>query len=382
MFTKTYIANGLQMTDAFGTSYPAWFTHPLEEYEALTGKVAMIDLTHWATLRLTGSDRVGFLNSMVTNDVQSLAEGHACHAALTTIKGKMVAELFILRRPEEIFVVVAQGNRDSVVAALEKHIIADDVTVTDTTSACGMLSVEGPLAREIVWRLFPTDPLPLEPLAFIDTDYQGAAVTVFRNSVTGERGFQLIIGVEHIERIREYLVQAGRGMDMALCGRAAWNMRRVENGNPWFGTDVTEDNFPKETRFDDVVSYSKGCFLGQETLARMHHRGHPNWLLVGLKPAGDVPATLRCPSGTSAPPGAFDISTIVATGTELTSKSEPDKAAGRITSAVFSPALAGPLFLGLVRMKHVEAGALFETVLADSTVALETITLPIEGERK
>lgn len=379
MFADAYKAAGVALTESFGTAYPSWFTHPLAEYEALTGNVGLIDLTHWGVLRLTGEDRVTFLNSMITNDVSSLADGQACHAALTTIKGKLVAELFVLRREEDLVVLVAQGDRARVVESLTKHIIADDVSVSDETARWGVLSVEGPKARDLVWRLLPDAPLPMESLAFIDTDYQDAPLTVLRNSVTGERGFQLIVGADDIERIRTYVVQGGRGMDMALCGRVAWNMRRVEQGLPWFGEDVGEDNFPKETRLDDVVSYSKGCFLGQETLARMHHRGHPNWLLVGLAPAGDAPAALRYPTDPQAPAEAFDF-TAVPAGTEMFARGDADRAVGRVTSAAFSPAASASRFLGFVRATLSETGTRFDAELAGSRVQLEIITLPIEGD--
>ena len=94
------------------------------------------------------------------------------------------------------------------------------------------------------------------------------------------------------EIIEEY---AGQGFDLECCGYLAWNMRRVEVGEPWWGLDVG-DNFPKECRLDDLVDYEKGCFLGQETLARMRYRGHPNWLLVGLQALGRAPSALQPPA--------------------------------------------------------------------------------------
>ena len=371
MFADTYKKDGVVLVDAFGTHYPESFTDPLREYESLVERVALVDLTHWGALRLTGGDRVTFLNNMVTNDVAKLGAGEGTHAALATTKGKLVAELFVLVRESELFVLVPQGSTQDVFTILTKHIIADDVTLEDVSNEFGVLAVEGPRARDMAWRLFPDGPLPMESLAFGDTDYQGMPVVVLRNSVTGEKGFQFVIGASHIERIRNYLVQAGRGMDMELLGRAAWNMRRVENGLPWWGPDIT-DNFPKECRLDDVVSYDKGCYLGQETIARMHHRGHPNWLLVGLASADTVDAPAEPAS--SAGPATL-------AGIELFAPGESaagGKPAGRLTSPIHSPMRDGFLSLGYVRHEMAEPGTRFEFSLDGKTVELQIITLPID----
>jgi len=205
----------------------------------------------------------------------------------------------------------------------------------------------------------------MEALTFGDADYQGMPVTVLRNSVTGGRGFQLILSGEGRRLVRNYLRQAGLGLDMLECGLVAWNARRVENGLPWWGPDVTPDNFPAECRLDGVVDYEKGCFLGQETLARMNYRGHPNWLLVGLAPAAGDPEDK---------PESLDRSDL--SGTELFSPGDRDKPAGRITSAVWSPARGGLLALGYVRHTMAGTGTVFEMELDGEKTELTVITLP------
>ena len=159
--------------------------------------------------------------------------------------------------------------------------------------------------------------------------------------VAGGDGYCLIVGADGVHRIREYTIQSGRADDMSLAGRIAWNTRRVEAGIPWWGADVVaEQNFPAECRLDDVVSYTKGCFLGQETLARMFHRGHPNWLLVGLVPDGDI-AGIDDGLSTDPQAGLYD--------KPLYRIDDTEKQCGRITSAVYSPAIEKPLLMGYVR---------------------------------
>jgi len=164
--------------------------------------------------------------------VAKLAPGEASHCALTTVKGKLVAELLVLRRADELLVLVSQGDVHAVADAIEKHIVADDVIVDDASGRFDVLSVEGPKAREVVRRVFPGEPIPSERLRFIDADYQGTTVTILNNQVTGEKGLHVIVAAEGARRMREYLIQSGRAEDMALVGRAAWNMRRVEAGLP------------------------------------------------------------------------------------------------------------------------------------------------------
>jgi folate-binding protein YgfZ len=234
-----------------------------------------------------------------------------------------------------------------------------------------------------------------EGLDFVETDYLGTPVTILRASVSGEDGYQMIVPSDGIRRVRDHLVQSGRADDAVPAGLAAWNMRRVEAGLPWWGADVAaEANFPKECRLDDVVSYEKGCFLGQETLARMHHRGHPNWLLVGLTPGGELPGA-ETPAFIAAGADAesirwagredvadalraLDMSAAVPAGAELFASDDPIKAVGRITSTSFSPKLNKPLLMGYVRPAVAEPGA--ELALRTGAVEGAVIVTPLPVE--
>jgi len=337
---------------------PDTFSDPVTEYEALTHAAGVIDLTPAGILRLRGKDRVRFLNAMVTNDVAKLATGHACAALITTTKGKVVADLLVVARAEELVVVVMQGPADRVFQSLESHIIADDVTLDNVSESFGLVAVEGPKCREMVWRIFPGEPLPMEAFTCTENDYQGMAVTVIRHTVAGDRGMLLLMAREHHERIKSYLIQAAVGLDAAEIGRVAWNMRRIENGMPWLGADVTEDNFPAESSLESRVNYEKGCYLGQETIARMHYRGHPNWKLVGLAGGSKIPPV----------------------GAELAAApGDPAATAGRITSATHSPALGHALCLGYVRATLAEPGAAFTIRNGGSGEPLVIIELPIKG---
>lgn len=414
MFLDLYRSENIPLTTMAGGFYPEAFTHPRLEYEAIVHAVALLDLSHWGVLKLTGKDRVTFLNAMVTNDIAKLAVGTACEALVTTTKGKIVAELLVLARPEELLVLVMQGSTTRVYDALESHIVADDVTLENLTGSYGVFSAEGPKSRDLVWRIFPREQLPLAPLTFTENEYQGMHATVVRHSVTGEKGLHVIVDRDHVERMRNYLVQGGVGMDIQPAGRVAWNMRRMEAGLPWFGADVSEDNFPKEARLDSHVSYEKGCYLGQETIARMHYRGHPNWSLVGLSPGDDAPASLGYPErfeklrelqtlAGNAPTAREDIHTLtfehapfagaelfalgngdvqndaddVAEGAPVYEDAPARKTVGRLTSASLSPILKRALFMGYVRSSIAQAGTKLRGRVGGTDVILTVIDLPL-----
>ncbi len=396
MLIETYKTDHIPLSDAFGVPYPDAFSHPRIEYEMLTHAAGIIDVSHWGVLRLTGADRLSFLNAMVTHDVATLAAGMSRPALLTTTKGKIVAELLVLARADDLLVLVMQGDTNAVADALDKHIIADDVVLENLSGALAVLSSEGPRSRELVWRIFPRGALPLKPGEITENEYQGMHATLVRHTIVGDKGLHVIVARDELPRMRDYLVQGGVGIDCGPVGRIAWEMRRVENGLPWFGADVQVDgNFPKEVRLNDHVSYEKGCYLGQETIARMHYRGHPNWSLVGLAPTGAVPAAMRYDDRWEAIPdlptlekdaeaARADIRAMTlasAAGTELAATETEPKGAGHITSAVFSPRLKKPLFLGLVRASLAETGMALRAEFGGTSVDLNVIDLPIKGEQ-
>ena len=391
MFADIYREDGVFLGQHFGVPYPEAFGHPLAEYRALTTTAGLIDLCHWGVLRVSGKDCVRLLHSLVTGDIAALASGGASHCALTTIKGKLVAEILVLRRADELWVLVSQGDVRAVADTVETHIVADDVIVENASGRYAVLSVEGPKAREVARRVFPGEPIPTEHLHFIETDYQGTPVMILSHHVTGEKGLQVIVAAEGARRMRDYLIQSGRAEDMALVGRAAWNMRRVEAGLPWLGADVS-DNFPAECRLGQLVSYDKGCFLGQEPLARMHHRGHPNWLLVGLSPAGGsfpvrTPAFFSVESAHALPSDrehmhdalrALDLSVVVPANTPLRTAGNGGRPSGRVTSAVFSPKLQRPLLLGYVRAGLAGTGQELLLSLGEADIVLTVTPLPVQ----
>jgi folate-binding protein YgfZ len=420
MLIDVYKQTGVPLQEAFGVFYPSCFLHPLVEYDALVNHAGIFDLTHWRVLSVTGNDRVGFLNAMITNDVTALPAGTGCHSMITTVKGKIIAELFVFARDEDHLVLVAQGDCEEAVATLEKHIINEDVSIADLSNELGVLGIEGPKAEAVVERLFLTGTLalPKDRFGIVKGRFEKFELSVINNTCTGDDGYHIVIPAGEVARIREYLVQAARGSGGFPVGHTAWNIRRVESGIPWYGIDFTGENFPQESRLDHTVSYSKGCFLGQQTLGRLHHQGNVNHLLVGLTVQSglDTDQTktdttsahvaerlktltaeinklmsqadengLRARANTDA--ALFDLSSIYPAGSFLFAGGDnnfgddagaiANKSQGRITSAVMSPRLGDCLLLGCVRREVIDSNSVIELPREGTRETLSMIDLPL-----
>jgi folate-binding protein YgfZ len=348
MLGDLYKIEGVPLVDAFGAKYPESFGDPLAEYHALVESTGIIDLTHWHLLEITGEDRARFLNAMLTNDVASLENNTGCHTLMTTPKGKIISEMYVFAGEERHLVIVAQGDFAETIIVLEKHIITEDVTIADVSASYGIIAIEGPKAGSILPLVLRMGPLPKTHLQSVDRDVDDFHITVINNTATGEQGYHLVIPAPQVARVREYLIQVARGSAGMPIGHTAWNTRRIENGIPWFGVDFSGDNFPQEVRLDSAVSYTKGCFRGQETLARIHHRGNVNHVLVGLVPIANDEHT-----------------------------QEKEKPLGRVTSTVNSPRLERPLSLGFVRHESSAAGSNATVKTPDRTIRTEIIELPL-----
>jgi folate-binding protein YgfZ len=283
-----------------------------------------------AKLVLTGEDRVRFLHGMVTNDIEGLKPGQGCHAAMLTTKGKMLADLVVYADAEALMLVLDGGLRDKIKAVLDKHIIMDDVEVADVTDT-PELGVWGDDAPAAIARATGLDAAALAALPHYHFLTKGA-VRVARAPELGGVGFHLF-GDVRVE---------GEPLD-----DAAFEERRIEAGTPRYGVDMGEDRLPIEAGISDAVSFTKGCYLGQEVIARATNLGHINRRLVGLVLDGDAPA---------------------APGAKLSSPTRAE--AGWVTSSVHSRRLGRPIALGYVHRTLWDPGTQLQ--LADGRTATVT----------
>jgi folate-binding protein YgfZ len=278
---------------------------------------------------------------MVSNDIAGLKPGQGCHAALLTVKGKLLADLVIYDLGEfGLLIELVRVARDSVRASLERHLIMDDATVVDLTEGFDELGVYGPGAAAAL--VSATGLGTAETLSGLPT--YGAAFTapapahgglptlIAATRDLGSPGFHVMAPVSAMVEIEARLLSAGAHL---LTDEAA-EVLRIEAGIPLYGRDLDEDRMPAEAGLDDAVSFTKGCYLGQEVVVRLRDRGHLNRKLCGLRLSAGPPAPA---------------------GTRLRSPERPN--AGTITSSVESPRL-GPIALGYVHRSAWEPGTTLE----------------------
>jgi len=269
-----------------------------------------------AKLRLTGEDRVRFLHGMVSNDIEALQPGQGCHAAMLTTKGKLLADLVVYADAEALTLELDGAIGDKIKAVLDKHIIMDDVEVADL-GAEPEVGVYGDDAPAAIARATGLDAGALAALPSYHFLTAGT-VRLARTPELGGVGFH-VFGDVRLE---------GEPLD-----EADFEERRVEAGTPRYGVDMGEDRLPIEAGINDAVSFTKGCYLGQEVIARATNLGHINRRLVGLILDGDAPA---------------------AAGAKLSAATRPE--AGWVTSSVRSRRLGKTIALGYVHRTRWDPG--------------------------
>lgn len=302
------------------------------EYDALRKRAVVVDRSHRGRMRLTGDKAGETLAGLVTNDVLALQPGHGCYAAALSAKGRIVADVRIFAEEGSYLVDSPARATEGWLATVRKYVNPRVAPYRDETEETIDIGVFGPEARTVVadaTGMAATALAILPPYSHATLAIEGARVLVARVPDAGVDGFELIAPVELRTLLWARLGSAGA----VPAGLEAWEIARVEAGRPEWGIDVDESTIPQEANLDDLhaISYTKGCYVGQEVIARVHFRGHVNRLIRGLRGAGTEPP---------------------ATGAGL---HEADgKHVGEVKSSVISPRL-GVIALGMVR-REVELG--------------------------
>jgi folate-binding protein YgfZ len=304
------------------------------EYQALRESSGILDLSFRGRLCVLGADRMAFLNGQVTNNVKDLKTGEGCYAALVTAKGKMQSDLNIYCLENELLLDFEPGLSAAVRARLENYIIAEDARVAEAAPHYGLLSAQGPRAAAVLEGLSLRGPQKAFGVARIEEADLGE-IYVANQPRTGTAGFDLFIPAEAMPAAAEKVLTAARAAGGRWCGWTALETARIEAGLPRFGADMDGTNLPPEAGLDNrAVSYSKGCYIGQEVIARIRTYGQ---VAKGLR-------GLRLPDELAALPARGDKLFLGA------------KEAGYITSATFSPALRANIALGYVRREANQTG--------------------------
>jgi folate-binding protein YgfZ len=280
----------------------------MNDYQSVRdGGAGLIDLSaSRSRIRVTGSEAVQFLNGLITNDIKNATETSWLPAVFPTVQGRLIGAVRILKSDSGFLIDTDGASHEAVLKTISRFTLAGDFKVTDVSSEIALLSVQGKRAAEVV---------------------KGIDVDVVPATHTGEAGFDLLISTDEAASITEKLIVAGA----TPVTPEVFETLRIEAGIARHGQDMDESNVVLETNLDDAISYTKGCYVGQEIIIRIKHRGHVAKKLTGMK---------------------FD--SAVEVGTVVFA----DKEIGRITSVAYSPKLESTIALGYVRYEYLPAGTM------------------------
>ena len=348
-----------QFTEVNGEEVVAQYGDWLAEHAAIREAAGVLDLSFRGRLCLLGADRQSFLNGQVTNNVKDLKTGQGCYAALIAAKGKMQADLNIYILENEILLDFEPGLSETVKQRLEKYIIADDVQIVDVAPDYGLLSVQGPKSNEVVNSLQLDFVLPARAMNFSSVKNETLGEIYLSNHPrVGNTGFDLFIPTISLGAVADKLIAAAQRIGGRACGWKAFDTARIEAGIPRFGTDMDETNLPPEAGLDSrAVSYTKGCYIGQEVIARIRTYGQVAKALRGLRLADDLKSLPR--KGDKLYLGEKEI--------------------GYITSAIASPAFKANIALGYVRREGNKIGTDLVLRNHDGESAVKIVDLPFRG---
>ena len=309
---------------------------PPSEYAAATERAGLIDRSGRGKLALTGSQAKEFLQGQVSNDVEALTPGTGCYAAFLTAKGKMLGDLRILDAGDELLLDTERVALQPLFNTIRRAMIGYDVQLHKRTLERGLISLIGPGSDAVAG----TNSLPRDEHAHVELELHGMPVRAIRT----DAGIDLLCDAQDADALAGALSDAGA----TPVSEATAECVRIERGRPRYGVELDDGVIPQEAGLNPrAVSFTKGCYVGQETVARLHYRGKPNRLLRGLR--------LSAP----AEPGAA-----ITLG---------DREVGRVRSATVSPRL-GPIALALVR-REAEPGS--AVAVGDRTDA-QVVELPFD----
>lgn len=336
-----------------GWQVPLHYGSAVAEHRAVRRTVGLADRSYRGKLRFTGKDRITFLQGQITNDVQQLTESQGLYAALLTIKGKMVADLELFQEGDAILIDLEPALTEKIRLQLSRYILAADVRIEDITEETAHLAVQGPAATDLLVKLFGENLPPLSERSVVRRSFKGHPVTIIKTDYTGEEGYDLLLPVADAPSVWNLLMEAGYGIGIRPIGFEALESLRIEAGVPRYGVDMDENVFPVEVGLEEkAISYTKGCYTGQEPIARIKHRGQVNRHLIGF--------ILEDPTL----PQKGD--KVMKDGLEV----------GYITSGIISPTLEKTVALGYLHRELAEAGQSVTILRGEKPISASVATLP------
>ena len=320
------------------------------EYSSVRdGGAGVVDLSSRGRILVSGSEAAMFLNGLITNDMKTLALHSWMPAAFANVQGRLLAAVRIAHREDGFLIDTDGATRETVITLLDRFTMAGDFHLQDLTDGTAMFSVQGRSASEIISRVFGEQVAGVARQKIVNTPFGEASVNVMRATHTAEDGFDLFLEATNSSEVSEALTAAGA----ASISNATFETLRIEAGVPLYGIDMDENNVVSETNLDDAISFTKGCYLGQEIIVRIKHRGHVAKKLSGLVLSDSTPLPRN--------------SKVI---------SNEGKEMGRVTSSTFSPRLDRAIALAYLKYDYLAVGTEVKVAAPESETSATVADLP------
>ncbi len=324
------------------------------EYDAIRGGGGVIDLSAEGKLQVSGKNSIQFLNGLVSNDIKSLQAGEGVLAAFPTLQGKLLALCRIYNLGAYLLLELDAINREKILKNLSRFVPAGEFFVTDVSDHFKLFSLQGPRSAELIEALTGAPIEPEKQYRISERRINGAQVFIASHNRCGETGFDLFIPAESAPEALETILARGGDHGARRVSAEAFEIARIEAGVPREGVDAGENYIILESELESAVSYTKGCYLGQEVIARIHWRGQPAKRLRGL---------------------LIDADQLPAPGTEI--YANDGKKVGEITSSARSFALDRFIALGYVHRYYLTPGTIFTLKQGEAELGrAELVELP------
>jgi hypothetical protein len=280
----------------------------------------LFDLSDWSQIELTGSDRQSFLNGFCTNDVKKLQPGQGCEAFMANIKGRIIGHLKVYAHENRLSLESEPGQAAAIIGHLDKYLIAEDVQLVDRTSDWGLLLIAGEGASDVL-QSSGLCPSPPQQIGAHVESMEGSRASVRRCDIVREPCWTISIDRKDLDKAKSRLIAAGA----ALADDPTFNSMRIEHGYPLFSVDLTEENLVHESaRVPQTVSFTKGCYLGQEPIARLDSLGHVNRHLCRLRISTTSPIPARARLLQSAEGAATEVGEVTSAAQLCSSADQSD----------------------------------------------------------
>jgi glycine cleavage system T protein len=330
---ESHVSAAGPVTEYHGALLPAWYSDPVAEHHAARSAAGLFDFSFRARFTARGSDRVRFIQGMVTNDVKGLVAGQGTYATMLDARGHILADLRIYCAEDHFILDTDVNLLEKAMQSLNRYNIGGRTPLEPLDVSA--LAIQGPGARRILEESIETS-LPVLPefghfMASSGAEPVGP-VRIIRAENAGEEGYEIWVAKTGVKAVWDGLVARGKHYGLCACGTSALESLRIEAGIPKYGFELAEDVLPLEAGLLNAISFTKGCYLGQEIVERARSRGHVNWKLAGLK---------------------IESRTVPPRGEKLM---HDGKETGEVTSACLSPTVGNVIALAYLRREVADPG--------------------------